>query len=154
MGKYIKKFDTHAEYSTYINSQDKILPNVSYCEDNNEVHYTPYTPPQPIAPVGKAQVFANPQCTEYADGTSADVWVRLNQNFGFNDETRWGTYGEKLSIYTPTSEYPSDPWGVIWYVDFPTADTNGPYVSGQIVKCSYIGGVFDFVIDNPQVIFE
>ena len=39
--KYIRKFDTHAEYSTYINGQDKILPNVSYCEDNNEVHYNP-----------------------------------------------------------------------------------------------------------------
>ena len=44
MSKYIKLFDTHTEYQTYINGQDKILPNVSYCEDNNDVHYNPYVP--------------------------------------------------------------------------------------------------------------
>lgn len=42
--KYLKWFDTHSEYQTYINGQDKILPNVSYCEDNNEVHYNPIDP--------------------------------------------------------------------------------------------------------------
>lgn len=40
--KYLKLFETHAEYSIYINGQDTILPNVSYCEDNNEVHYNPW----------------------------------------------------------------------------------------------------------------
>ena len=37
----LKLFEQHSEYETYINSSDKILPNVSYCEDNNEVHYNP-----------------------------------------------------------------------------------------------------------------
>ena len=39
MGKYIKKFSTHTQYGTYINSQDKILPNVSLCEQEEELHY-------------------------------------------------------------------------------------------------------------------
>lgn len=39
MSKYIKYFDKHTDYETYINGNDKILPNVSYCFDNNEVHY-------------------------------------------------------------------------------------------------------------------
>ena len=39
MGKYLRKFDTHSEYEEYINSQDKLLPNVSYCEDQKELHY-------------------------------------------------------------------------------------------------------------------
>jgi len=38
---YTKKFITHADYNVYINGQNKILPNVSYCKDNNEVHYNP-----------------------------------------------------------------------------------------------------------------
>lgn len=42
MGKYIKLFETHAEYAAYIGGSDKILPNVSYCEDNNDVHYNPW----------------------------------------------------------------------------------------------------------------
>ena len=42
MGKYIKKFSTHTQYETYINSQDKILPNVSLCRQEYELHYNPY----------------------------------------------------------------------------------------------------------------
>ena len=46
MIKYLKLFDTHADYNTYITGQDKVLPNVSYCENENEVHYNPYTDPK------------------------------------------------------------------------------------------------------------
>ena len=38
---YLTLFNTHADYNTYINSQDKVLPNVSYCENENELHYNP-----------------------------------------------------------------------------------------------------------------
>ena len=48
MSKYIKFFETHAEYNTYINGQDKTLPNVSYCEDNNDVHYNPWVAPSRV----------------------------------------------------------------------------------------------------------
>lgn len=41
--KYLKKFDTHNDYETYINSQDKIFPNISYCEIENEVHFNRYS---------------------------------------------------------------------------------------------------------------
>ena len=40
MAKYLKLFDTHAEYESYIQT-DFDKPNVSYCTDNNEVHYNP-----------------------------------------------------------------------------------------------------------------
>ena len=48
MIKYLKLFETHVDYNTYINSQDKVLPNVSYCKNENEVHYNPYTDPRLI----------------------------------------------------------------------------------------------------------
>ena len=41
MGDYLKLFETHAEYQEYSGGGEMILPNVSYCEDNNEVHYNP-----------------------------------------------------------------------------------------------------------------
>ena len=41
MKEYITLFDTHSDYETYINGQNKTLPNVSYCIDNNDVHYNP-----------------------------------------------------------------------------------------------------------------
>ena len=40
MGKYLKLFDTHAEYESFIQT-DFDRPNVSYCKDNDEVHYNP-----------------------------------------------------------------------------------------------------------------
>ena len=46
--KYLKLFETHTEYETYINGQDAILPNVSYCEDNNDVHYNPWVAPSRV----------------------------------------------------------------------------------------------------------
>lgn len=42
MAIYLKKFSTHAEYDTYIASEDKVLPNVSLCEDAKDVHYNPW----------------------------------------------------------------------------------------------------------------
>ena len=44
MGKYIKLFNTHTEYQTY-SEGEMILPNVSYCEDMNDVHYNPFVLP-------------------------------------------------------------------------------------------------------------
>ena len=40
--KYLKKFETHAGYEAYKNSQDYLTPNVSYCVDLNEVHFEKY----------------------------------------------------------------------------------------------------------------
>ena len=42
MFRFIKLFKKHSDYEEYINSDDKILPNVSLCgDDNNCVHYNP-----------------------------------------------------------------------------------------------------------------
>ena len=49
MAFYLKLFNKHSEYETYINDSDKILPNISYCEDNDEVHFNPWTDPRVIA---------------------------------------------------------------------------------------------------------
>ena len=40
MNKYIKVFDTHTEYEAY-SGDDMIFPNVSYCKNDNDVHYNP-----------------------------------------------------------------------------------------------------------------
>ena len=40
MGKYIKTFDFHTAYMEYsADTESYVKPNVSYCKDNNEVHY-------------------------------------------------------------------------------------------------------------------
>ena len=49
MNDYLKKFSEHSDYNIYINSQDKVLPNVSYCENENEMHYNPWVETRVIA---------------------------------------------------------------------------------------------------------
>lgn len=39
--KYIKKFNTEAEYLAYKNSENFITPNVTYVVANDGVHMTP-----------------------------------------------------------------------------------------------------------------
>ena len=41
MSTYLKKFNDHTEYSTFTETEDFILPNVSFCKNQNEVHYNP-----------------------------------------------------------------------------------------------------------------
>jgi hypothetical protein len=48
MAVYLKEFSTHAEYDSYINGSGAILPNVSICITEGDVHYNPYVPPTPI----------------------------------------------------------------------------------------------------------
>ena len=76
--KYIKLFETHNEYETYINGQDAILPNVSYCEDQNDVHYNPYVDPY--------------NGHEYVDLglPSGTKWATMN--VGATTETDYGNY--------------------------------------------------------------
>ena len=44
MGKYLKKFENHTQYETYINGDNVSLPNVSLCVQQDEVHYNPKIP--------------------------------------------------------------------------------------------------------------
>ena len=48
MGKYLKLFQTHADYTAFTQTDDFLLPNVSHCIKENEMHYAPYTDPRLI----------------------------------------------------------------------------------------------------------
>ena len=45
MSIYLKQFSTHSEYEAYINGSGAILPNVSICTTEGDVHYNPYVDP-------------------------------------------------------------------------------------------------------------
>ncbi|MBO7417769.1 MAG: leucine-rich repeat domain-containing protein [Bacteroidaceae bacterium] len=46
MAKYIKLFENHNGYTAYTaDTENFILPNVSYCIQENEVHFNPYNEP-------------------------------------------------------------------------------------------------------------
>lgn len=41
MGKYLKEFENHSSYNQFTQTEDFILPNVSHCDLQNDVHYNP-----------------------------------------------------------------------------------------------------------------
>lgn len=43
--EFITYFTNHADYIVFKNSEDFVLPNVSYCEEEEHVHYNPYFEP-------------------------------------------------------------------------------------------------------------
>jgi len=47
MSLFLKKFSTHQEYEQYINGSGAILPNVSICTTEGDVHYNPLEPEPP-----------------------------------------------------------------------------------------------------------
>lgn len=71
--KYLKKFNTHAEYE----SATLELPNVSYCVDNNDIHYNPYDP-------YNGHVYVD------LGLPSGTLWATMN--VGANSETDTGLY--------------------------------------------------------------
>ena len=42
MGKYLKLFENHTQYEAFTATTEFIKPNVSYCVQDNEVHYNPW----------------------------------------------------------------------------------------------------------------
>ena len=105
MGKYIKLFNTHSEYETYINGSDKILPNVSYCEDNDEVHFNPV--PEPIV-IAKYNVTSTSSATKICYTTSSfsemeiDGVVQPNVVTSYTFDSR-GEHTVKYKLSDPTS---------------------------------------------------
>ena len=78
MKKYLRLFQDHNDYSDFKGTTDFILPNVSHCIEENEVHYNPYIDPYN----GHAYVDLG-----LPSGT---LWATMN--FGANSETDYGLY--------------------------------------------------------------
>ena len=92
MSKYLKKFETHTQYDSYINGSGTILPNVSICTTEGDVHYNPYVDPY--------------NGHEYVDLglPSGTKWAKYN--VGANSESDYGNYyqyGKGAAQYAVTS---------------------------------------------------
>ena len=68
MGKFLKKFSNHAEYESMESSL--VLPNVSLCLQEGDVHYKPYAGPQETRLVGKLNVTSTTEYTRIYCGSN------------------------------------------------------------------------------------
>jgi hypothetical protein len=66
--EFIKLFETHSEYESYINSENKKLPNLSYCQDADDVHLNPI-----YYIIAKYNVTSTSEDTSLMNGLSVNV---------------------------------------------------------------------------------
>jgi len=100
------------------------------------------------------QIFANPECTEYADGSVATVYARINVPWGFNEAWTVGDLDQAASYFSaggPSSGYQTDPYAITLWENWHSEDSAQPYQVGEVVELTPAGSIVP--IDNPTVIF-
>ena len=110
MAIYLKKFENHTQYETYINGSDAILPNVSICTTEGDVHYNPWVETKLVV-YYDIQDISSPTtvCTNY-DGSfksieidgdvSVDITTQSNITYQFDSV---GEHVIKYEFNNPTS---------------------------------------------------
>ena len=106
--KYLTLFDTQTEYEGYVNGGGLVLPNVSFCEDEREVHYKPYEEPHvETRVITKYNVTDTSSFTKLLD--SADIFKSMEIDGVMLDELvteyKFDTIGEhtiKYELYDNT----------------------------------------------------
>ena len=107
MAKYLKLFETHAEYEAYSGGGEMLLPNVSYCKDNNEVHYNPFYETRVIAKFNVTDT-ARPTaiCEQYSVSSFSEIEIDGVVQPSVEYRYTFNTTGEHIVKYTlndPTS---------------------------------------------------
>ena len=92
MSIYLKKFSTHAEYETYIASEDNVLPNVSICTTEGDVHYNP-VPPHDYSQDYFTMVVTNGGGIKFSGSTTANT-LSYSKDNGDN----WTTANSSTTI--------------------------------------------------------
>jgi hypothetical protein len=113
--KYLRKFNNHSNYETYKESSDFVTPNLSYCNQQDEIHLDPYS-------------------HEYVDLglPSGTLWAKTNvgayKETDYGNHYQYGKGADKYQITSGQSEYTgmedplaasadtaSQSWGENWH---------------------------------------
>ena len=135
MAIYLKKFENHTQYENYINGSGAILPNVSICTTEGDVHYNPSTPPTPVETrvVAKFNVTDTSSPTsiigEYADSPFSAIEIDGVEQPSVVSAYTFSTIGEHTVKYTlsnPTSigDYAFDGCSSLTSIDIPNSVTS------------------------------
>ena len=106
MAVYLKKFENHMQYETYINGSGAILPNVSTCTTEGDVHYNPYVEPVETRVVAKFNITdtTNPTSIGYNQYTSGFSAIEIDgiEQLSVVSAYTFSTTGEHIVKYTLT----------------------------------------------------
>lgn len=83
------------------------------------------------------EVFADSQCTQkpVIGVVYSYLIVRINKDYGFNEQVTYGNDNNSVTVNTPTEEYPDDKYDINLYIDWTSNSYESPFTEGQIVEC-------------------
>ena len=156
--KYIKLFNEHPEYQEYI-SGNADLPNVSYCIEEDEVHYNPYIDPfngyeyvDLGLPSGTLWATMNVGATSVTDYGNYYMYGMGSKTYDSNDTPYAGTEDPLLSNRDTASVV----WGGGWHMPTKTQVQelidNTTYQWAQDYRGSGINGGL-FTAQNGKSVF-
>jgi hypothetical protein len=105
--EYLKVFETHEEYEEYITGDTMVTPNVSYCEDVNDVHYNPWIDTRVIISFNLTAETSNPILIGYSvedecSKVEIDGVVQPNVSSSYTFNTL-GEHTIKYTLIDPTT---------------------------------------------------
>ena len=87
------------------------------------------------------EIWADEECTIKPSGEVDHVFAQVRSTFGVNGGVQFGNTGELLSVDTPTSANPDDPYFITWYTDIVSASMSDPIVPGVYRLSSAFGAI-------------
>jgi hypothetical protein len=136
MSKYIKVFETHIGYEEYINGEGAILPNVSFCEDEKDVHYNP------------VHDYSQDYFTMVVTTGGGNVkWTgkssKCRLSYSINNGTTWSTPNVNITLTVNAGDK------ILWKGNTSqTGDSTGTFSGGAGVRYSVEGNVMSLLFGD------
>ena len=103
MSLFLKLFENHTQYENYINGSDAILPNVSLCVNENDVHYNPYVETRVVAQFNVTSTSSPTQlCYSTAVSQFSEIEIDGVTQLSVVSTYTFSTTGEHTVKYTLT----------------------------------------------------
>lgn len=158
MAIYLKKFENHTQYDNYINGSSAILPNVSICTTEGDVHYNPSTPPTPSyetvdlgLPSGTLWSTMNVGASSITDYGN---YYQYGKGAATYQETSGGTWyeGEEVPL-AASADTATQVWGSPWHM--PTSTQCQELIDNTTYEWTTINGVNGgkFTATNGNYVF-
>ena len=122
MGIYLKKFENHTQYETYINDSGAILPNVSICTIEGDVHYNPFVDPYNGHQYVDLGLPSGTLWAKYDVGATSESEYGNEYEWGAGDKTYQETEGhsdwpeEEDGYLVESADTAIQVWGGSWHM--------------------------------------
>lgn len=111
MAENLKLFNEHSEYGSFIQTEGFVRPNVSYCIEENEVHYNPVII-ESLASI--ANLGENPNSALWTPTSDELIYIQATFDASEEDSVDWSNATLYVSKYSDSYNIWSN--GISWQI--------------------------------------